>query len=449
MDTPATHNRIRFVLASTLALALVVCLGGCVRRTDVGQGGRKITQVSIAFWGGITEVVVVDKILKDFELKNPDIRVKRIHIASDYNPKLQTMMASGRAPDVFYVLSQDCKDYLHKGALKDLSPFLAKCKSFRYEDFFPATVRQFRRGDSVYALSWDWSPMVVFYNKTFFDEAHVPYPNERWTWKDYLHAARKLTVRDERGHVLRYGTMPMPGWVWWQWIAQNNGACFNATGTRCVLDSPEALEALQFEYDLTTKYHVCPMPNDPEAENSVYFLSGKCAMAFSYRWFINSINALKRWEWRVGPVPRGKNDYNLSGAVGYAMSSQCKNPKAAWRLIEYLCGPPGQAGFVDSYWGVPTLMKLAAEVERFEDKAHPHYNYKLFADEAKLSLVPLSSPYIPEQQFFTICLRERDRLYMGRQTPAETLRRITDQTNAIIAANRKSEKSGGAKHGDS
>jgi len=424
-------------LAAAAAIAAVstLSLSGCIRRTDVGEGGRKRTQVSVAFWGGANEVIVVDKILKKFEKLNPDIRVKRIHIASDYNPKLQTMMAANRAPDVFYVLSQDCKDYLHKGALMDLAPFLARSKVIRYEDFFPVTVRQFKRGSSIYALSWDWSPMVVFYNKTFFDQAGVPYPNEHWTWSDFLEAAKRLTVRDKSGRIIRYGTLHVPSWVWSQWIVQNGGRAFNDAGDRCIIDSPEAVEALQFQYDLTTKYHVAPPPNDPEAENSVYFMSGKTAMVFSYRWFITFLDPLKRWEWRVGPIPRGKTKYNLSGAVGFAMSSQCKHPRAAWRLIEYLCGPQGQADFVESRWGVPTLMKLAADVERFEDPKHPHYNYRLFASEVKYSLVPPASPYIPEQQFFSICLQELDRLYLGIQNPAQTLRRIADQTNRIIRQN--------------
>ncbi|MGC8863422.1 MAG: hypothetical protein ACP5R5_11710 [Armatimonadota bacterium] len=112
------------------ATVFALLAGGCVRRTDVGEGGRKLTQVSIAFWGGVNEVIVVDRILKKFEKLNPDIRVKRIHIASDYNPKLQTMMAAYRAPDVFYVLSQDCKDYLHKGALMVTVKPSAPCEVF-------------------------------------------------------------------------------------------------------------------------------------------------------------------------------------------------------------------------------------------------------------------------------------------------------------------------------
>jgi len=415
-----------------------VC-SGCVRRTDVGQGGRKLAQISVAYWGSQQEVLLMEKILKGFEQKNPDIRVNRIHIASDYNPKLQTMMAANRAPDVFYVLSQDCIDYMHKGALMDLSSFLAKSKVIKYDDFFPDTVRQFKIGGKLYALSFDWSPCVVFYNKDFFDQAGVPYPTDGWTWNDFLRAAKKLTVRDSSGRITRYGTLDVPSWAWRHWIVQNGGRTFNDTLDRCILDSPEAREAMRFEYDLVAKHHVAPPPNDPEVENSVYFLSGKTAMVFSYRWFITFLDPLKRYQWRIAPTPRGKVKANLSGSVGFAMSSQCKNVRAAWRLIEYLCGPEGQAAFVESRWGVPTLRKLAAQVKRFEDPRHPHYNYRLFAEEVKYSVVPLASPYIPDQQFFDLCMKERDKMFMGKQTPERTLERITVQANRIIDSNKRAK----------
>ncbi len=436
---PEKRSLLRLILC---AIAVAVCLAGCMRRTDVGEGGRKITRISIAFWGGQNEVILVDKIVSKFERLNPDIRVNRVHITGDYNAKLQTMMAANRGPDVFYVMSGDCFDYLSRGALRDLAPYINKSKVVHYDDYFIETVRQFKQGKHIYALSWDWSPCVVFYNKTFFDQAGVPYPKNDWTWSDFLETAKKLTVRDKRGRVLRYGTLQVPGWVWWQWVLQNGGTNFNAGLDRCMLDSPAAIQGQQFEYDLTAKYHVSPPPGDPEADNAVYFMSGKAAMVFSYRWFITFLEGLKRYDWGIAPSPRGKIRATMSGAVGFAMSAKCKHPKEAWRLIEYLCGPVGQAGYVDALWGVPTLTKLAAEVDRFEDPAHPNYDYRLFADETKYAKVALASPYIPDQQFYLLCKRERDKLFLGEQSVRQTLENITRQTNAIIAENKRLKAAG-------
>ncbi|MEI6914932.1 MAG: sugar ABC transporter substrate-binding protein, partial [Armatimonadota bacterium] len=278
-------------------------------------------------------------LIDKFERANPDIKVKPIHIAGDFSAKLQTMIAADRAPDVFYLVSQDCNDYLHKRALRDLQPFIDKSKAIKLDDFYQDTVKQFRIEGKTYALSCNWSPMVVFYNKDFFDEAGVPYPKPGWTWTDFLQTAQKLTVRDDRGRVQRFGTMSVD---WKQWVVQAGGDFFNEAGDNCTLDSPESLKGLQFAYDLTAKYNVCPPQNDAEAESSIYFMAGKTAMVFSYRWFITLLEPLKRYQWGICASPKGDKNVNLSGALGFAMSSQSKRPDAAWRFIEFMTGPPGQ-----------------------------------------------------------------------------------------------------------
>lgn len=390
---------------------------------------------------------MMESVLNRFDETNPDIRVKRIHIGGDYNTKLQTMMAANRSPDVFYLLSADCVDYMSKGALTDIAPMLEKSKVIKYEDFFPNTVSQFKIDNRLYALSFDWSPCVVFYNKTFFDQSYVPYPKDDWTWDEFLDTAKKLTVTDDSGRIVRYGTLHVIGFSWRQWIMQNGGRTFNDTLDRCVLDSPEAIEATKFEYDLYAKYRVAPQPNDAEVDHAMYFMAGKAAMVFSYRWFITFLDPLKRYEWRIASIPRGKVNVNFAGAVGFAMSSQCKQKKAAWRLIEYLCGPDGQSEFVKCRWGVPTLKELAADVKKFEDPAHPNYNYKLFAEEAKHSIIAEVSPYIPEQKLGDLCMNERDKLFMGKQTVEQTLKSIVAQTNRIMLANKKAQSDANARIG--
>ena len=44
----------------------------------------------------------------------------------------------------------------------------------------------------------------------------------------------------------------------WQWVLWNHGRFWTPDGTRCIVNSPEALEALQFLHDLQYRYRVCP-----------------------------------------------------------------------------------------------------------------------------------------------------------------------------------------------
>jgi len=40
---------------------------------------------------------------------------------------------------------------------------------------------------------------AVWYNKTVFDKAGVPYPTADWTWQDLIAIGKQLTIRDEHG----------------------------------------------------------------------------------------------------------------------------------------------------------------------------------------------------------------------------------------------------------
>ena len=45
----------------------------------------------------------------------------------------------------------------------------------------------------LYFLPKDYSTLAVYYNKTLFDEAGVEYPQDGWTWDDFLSAATTLS----------------------------------------------------------------------------------------------------------------------------------------------------------------------------------------------------------------------------------------------------------------
>lgn len=437
---PKTRRRLSilpWLVTACLAVSVVTALlsgCGCIRRKDVSVDGSKVTMLSLAYWGSQDEVRVMEVFLNAFEKSNPDIRVKRIHIPGDsYGAKIETMIAANRAPDVFYIGMDQCTQYMRKGVIVDLAPYLSKSKTVKAEDFFPEMLRQFTLNGAVYALPKDVSPEVVFYNKDFFDQAGVAYPHDGWNWAEFVRTAQKLTVRDRHGNVLRYGAIP---WDWKQWLVQNGGSLFNPSRDRCVMDSQAAIGAVQFQYDLYSKYGISPSQNNPEVESTMYFMSGKVAMVLTYRWFINMIGPLKRYQWSIGPTPRGKYDNNYSGVVGYAMSSQSRHKAAAWKLIQYLCGPEGQILVTKNHWGVPTLKKLADRTKLFEEPAHPSYNYKLFAREIKKSKMLLGSPYCSEQRFNDIANAEIGRLYLGQQTPEQACKAITNRVNAVIEYNK-------------
>jgi hypothetical protein len=104
----------------------------------------------------------------------------------------------------------------------------------------------------------------LWFHKDLFDEAGLPYPEGPWTWDEFIPLAKKLMVRDERGRVKRFGMM----FEWWNWrhfMHQWGGRVYTEDGTRCILDCPGTVGAIQFMQDLIYKHRIAPSPVEEAA----------------------------------------------------------------------------------------------------------------------------------------------------------------------------------------
>ena len=102
----------------------------------------------------------------------------------------------------------------------------------------------------VYGFPTNVGANAIWVNKDLFDRRGVPYPKSPWTWKDFVRTAQRLTIRDANGRAKQFGVLSLWG-CWQQFVWQWGGAVYTKDGTRCVVDSPEAVAAIQFLYDLT------------------------------------------------------------------------------------------------------------------------------------------------------------------------------------------------------
>jgi len=106
-------------------------------------------------------------------------------------------------------------------------------------------------------------PWVIFYNKSIFDKCGVPYPKGDWTWEEFVEVAKKVTMKGTDGR--RNETYGVMGYDLMEAIWQNGGSLFSKDGTRCTLDTPEAIEAAQWLMDLQFVHKCAPSPSEEES----------------------------------------------------------------------------------------------------------------------------------------------------------------------------------------
>jgi len=208
--------------------------------------------VTLRYWQYMTEHETQERaVIARFEEKYPNIKVNLEIIPDDtYFQKLNAEYVAGSPPDIFNGGAPD-SGWPYWDKLLDLKPFIEA--NINKDDYFYGFVDAQNLAGKYVGLPRNWVDLVMFYNKDLFDEAGIEYPNEHWTWEeDLLNAAKALTKdTDGDGNPDQWGfwtgpdVLNMDGYVY-----ASGGAVLSEDKSRCLLDSPESIESIQFRGDL-------------------------------------------------------------------------------------------------------------------------------------------------------------------------------------------------------
>ncbi len=285
-----------------------------------------------------------------FEKENPGLRLDLIKSVEER--KTETMVAGGTAPDIILLSGDKLGFWLQADALVDISPWLEEDDdSFGFSDIYPVTVQPFKYKNGIYALPWGAVPFVLFYNKDMFDKYSVPYPDSTWTWEDLRRNARLMT-KDINGDGLKdeFG-LAMNLWHdgLYTYIFQNGGTILNGDGTKINMTNPKTVEAVEFVFELMHRDSVCKtnfnMPKAGPGIPATGFREGRTAMLSPGGIFwVPEFRMWDNLDWDVMRLPKGPAGRATTIVpIGYGISSQCRHPREAFKLLKYLSGRKGQA----------------------------------------------------------------------------------------------------------
>ena len=115
-------------------------------------------------------------------------------------------IAGGDAPDVFAMDGPLFPDYQSRDVLLDLKPFIDR-DGYDLGQLADQAVADFTTPDGQFGLPRDLNVIALFYNKTMFDAAGIPYPDETWDWAKLVEVAKKLTIKDADGKAEPVGLL--------------------------------------------------------------------------------------------------------------------------------------------------------------------------------------------------------------------------------------------------
>lgn len=287
-------------------------------------------------------------------------------VPGDYTTKIQTMLAAKKAPDVFYWDIYAATPLMRKSALLPLNDLMANA-GVNPSAFIDAGVSAFTYNGKIYGIVKDFNTLALFYNKKIFDAAGVSYPTNNWTWDDLKATAKAIQAKAD---VIRKSFPNFKAALcmapdvarFLPFVIQNGGSVFNADQTKVVINSPEAVKALDFYTSFELKDKTAVRPSEIGAGwQGEAFGKENAAMVMEGGWMVPFLKdnfpdvTYGAVELPQGPAGRG----NLLFTVAYVIPAYEKHPQAAFSVLQYLTSPMAQMYVLMKGFALPTRKAMA------------------------------------------------------------------------------------------
>jgi len=403
------------------------------------QKKEKAIVIRVSYWGDPTEVAMNTRLARAFEKEHPNIKIKLEHSPWDrHQSKLLTQIAGGVTPDVILCSGNEFPVFYEKKVLLDLMPFIEKDDEVNLNQFYRRLIEFYTIDGALYILPRSVYPIAgLYYNKSLFDKAGIAYPNYSWDWDDLVNAAKKLTLK-ENGKIVQYGLEAD-----WEHIVSSNGGGFvdnNRNPTRCTMDDPRVIEALQFTYDLMYKYKVMR----PYAEmmsmqvgSKDMFMTNRVAMVLSSTWPIPIYRTIKNFEWDVALFPQGPSGTRkyLLTVSGYSIARTTKHPAESWEVLKWMGGAASQIELAEAGRALPAIIDIAKGPHWAKSLKLPR-NKKIFVDAMEYAeFWPFTSKWA---EIWELAIRpEMELFFSNRQSLEETVNKIIPKVNNFLEKSRR------------
>jgi len=397
------------------------------------------TEITFAYWAlAPGEIAVTNELVRQFEAREPSVRVRVIEVPGHYYEKLITMFAAGTPPDVFVINHGRLGDFARRGLLMDLNPLVARSPEVNRSQFVGAAYDSFAAvGATVarpglVALPRDWGPTnLLVFNKALFDAAGMAYANSAWTWQQFATACRRLTPGQSETATKQYGAgVCLYPYAFAGWVFQNGGDFLTPDGRQSLLADEKVVGAVQFLKGLVDEGVIAPI-NVGQDQSLEQFERGEVAMAFVTPYSLGELRQHPELAWGIAPPLRGTRQATGCIPTGVALSARSAHQEAAWRFLTYWV-TVGAQRVAESGFCVPAW-KPALRASSLERGFGPAAAAVLRSAVVYARPQPLS-PTVPYEAMLADLQQALEQVFAAQVSPEEALGTAQKQINAAGSA---------------
>jgi sn-glycerol 3-phosphate transport system substrate-binding protein len=313
----------------------------------------KSKPVQITMWHSMTRANqdTLQKLVDQFNGSQSNVKVSLVN-QLDYVQtlnKYKSGLSSGDLPDIVQLQETDQQQMIDTGTVLPAS-VCAKADKYSFSDFLPRVISYFTVQGTQYAMPFNTSGPVLFYNKKAFTAAGLDPNSPPKTLADVRAAAVKLKAN---GVSAPLGLKTEPGFVeHWRALANtlyvNNSNGRKARATKTVYDDATGLQIFTWLSGMVKDGLATTNPDlgTGAFDNLLGIQSGSHAMAFDTSAALGTIKAVLTGanapdvELGVAPFPSPgpkKGGVLVSGGELFMVNkSSPEKQAAAWQFLKFL-----------------------------------------------------------------------------------------------------------------
>lgn len=417
--------------AYTRNLAISAALG-------LGAGSVQAADLEFYFPVGVNApaVATIEALTNAWAAQNPQHTVKAVYAGNyeETTTKALTAAQAGDPPQVAVLLAIDIFTLVEEDVIVAISDIATSDEDKAWFDsFYPSFMSDATFEGKVYAIPFQRSTPVFYYNKDAFRDAGLDPEAPPKTWDEMITVGKQLVEKDASGNVTRWGTrIPTLGlggaWLFGGLVASKGDMLSTDTGTEARFNTPAAIASLEFLLKLSEEGVMQPggisWGDTPKA-----FLEGQTASMWTSTGNLAFVNDNAEFDWGVGFLPGGDGPGAPLGGGNFYIFKETTDEEraAALDFIKFMSSPENAAT-----WAIATGY-VAPRPDAWETP-----EMKEYSDRLPQALVALDQlPYAVRE--FAVFQRSKVTQYLVDAIES-VVTGSADAASALAAAQEKADE---------
>ncbi|TDE34499.1 ABC transporter substrate-binding protein [Antarcticimicrobium sediminis] len=384
-----------------------------------------------------------EDVAEAFMAQHPDIKVNFLAAAESYDTEHQAVVrdaVTGNLPDIvfsgYHLLPELIRQLQARGLDVPLKPFIDAegGDGWISANHAPSMINLTTVEGQIYALPFNASTPIIFFNKDLIEQAGGDASNLPDTWDGWIELAGKIDALGDTISGMSYSVDAWPDdWLWRALISQQGKPFMAEDGQSVAWDNEVGKSALELARRFVTEGGMVQMDFSQARQQFAAGLTG---------FTIQSVNSARSFEELAGdkftvgtdifPVSNKDSGKVPTGGNGGLITTQDPEQQAAaWEYIKFAASPEGQKLAVLGSGYMPTN-KLAMAPDLLGDfyAANPNW-------ATSLRQLDRATPWAgyPGTNAVEIWRTQRDiiaEVMSGDLDVEDGLEELADETNSLI-----------------